>query len=111
MRLNDLIPVTALKDGHHGYTPSNGILELRETISEKIFNDYNNSINPENILITPGGKPVIFFSSLILGGEENEIIYLFLGKELGARTENAEYYVKGKVDYINLNLCFKICNL
>jgi len=67
--------IKAIKDGYHGYTPSNGILELRETISEKIFNDYNNSINPENILITPGGKPVIFFSSLILGGEENEIIY------------------------------------
>ena len=40
-----------------------------------IYKDYNKEINPENILITPGGKPVIFFSTLILGGAENEIIY------------------------------------
>ena len=40
-----------------------------------IAEDYNSKISPENILITPGGKPVIFFSTLIFGGEENEIIY------------------------------------
>ena len=33
------------------------------------------NINPDQILITPGGKPTIFYSSLILGGEGNEIIY------------------------------------
>ena len=67
--------IKAIKDGHHGYTPSNGILALREAVSEHIYNDYNVSINPEQVLITPGGKPTIFYSSLILGGEDNEIIY------------------------------------
>ena len=67
--------IKAIKDGYHGYTASNGILELREAVSEMIYKDYNKEINPENILITPGGKPVIFFSTLILGGAENEIIY------------------------------------
>ena len=67
--------IKAIKDGHHGYTPSNGILELREAVSEMINLDYKTKINPENILITPGGKPVIFFSTLILGREGNEIIY------------------------------------
>ena len=67
--------IKAIKDGHHGYTPSNGILALREAVSEHIYNDYNVSISPDQVLITPGGKPTIFYSSLILGGEENEIIY------------------------------------
>ncbi len=67
--------IKAIKDGKHGYTPSNGIPELREAVAEKILSDYNVPINPKNILITPGGKPVIFISSLIFGGSGNEIIY------------------------------------
>ena len=67
--------IRAIKDGHHGYTPSNGILALREAVSEQIQNNYNVNISPDQILITPGGKPTIFYSSLILGGEDNEIIY------------------------------------
>ena len=67
--------IKAIKDGKHGYTPSNGIPELRESVSKKIYIDYGISINPENILITPGGKPVIFISALIFGGQDNEIIY------------------------------------
>ena len=67
--------IKAIRDGKHGYTPSNGIPELREAVSEKIFKDYETLINPENILITPGGKPVIFISCLIFGGSDKEIIY------------------------------------
>ena len=67
--------IKAIRDGKHGYTPSNGIPELREAVTEHIFNEYNVEKNPEEILITPGGKPTIFYSSLILGGEGNEIIY------------------------------------
>lgn len=65
----------AIRDGHHGYTPSNGILSLREAVSEHIFKKYETSVSPENILITPGGKPVIFFASLIFGEPGAEIIY------------------------------------
>ena len=53
--------IKAIKDGHHGYTPSNGILPLRETVSEEIYKDYDVNINPDQILITPGGKPTIFY--------------------------------------------------
>ena len=67
--------IKALKDGHHGYTPSNGILKLREAVSENIYDSYGEEINPDLILITPGGKPVIFFSIMILGDENSEIIY------------------------------------
>ena len=65
----------AIQDGHHGYTPSNGILPLREAVSEYIYSNYQISVSPEKILITPGGKPVIFFAALIFGEENKEIIY------------------------------------
>ena len=67
--------IKAIKDGKHGYTPSNGLPELREAVSKKILIDYNKIINPDNILITPGGKPVIFISALMFGGADKEIIY------------------------------------
>ncbi len=67
--------IKAIKDGMHGYTQSNGIIELREAVSKYIYEKYNSNINPENILITPGGKPVIFFVLLIFGEKGSEIIY------------------------------------
>jgi len=67
--------IKAIRDGMHGYTPSNGIIELREAVSRHIYEKYNSSINPEDILITPGGKPVIFFAVLIFGEKDTEIIY------------------------------------
>ena len=65
----------AINDGNHGYTPSNGILPLREAVSEHILNSYKTSVSPNNILITPGAKPVIFFSVLMFGEPGAEIIY------------------------------------
>ncbi len=67
--------IKAIKDGKHGYTPSNGIPELRAAVSDMLFKDYNACIDPDNILITPGGKPVIFISALIFGNTDSEIIY------------------------------------
>ncbi len=67
--------IKAIRDGKHGYTPSNGIIELREAVSRHIYEKYNSNINPENILITPGGKPVIFFAVQIFGEKDTEIIY------------------------------------
>ncbi len=67
--------IKAIRDGKHGYTPSNGIPELRQAVSDKIMDDYKISIDPKNILITPGGKPTIFISCLMFGGIGKEIIY------------------------------------
>ncbi len=67
--------IKAIKDGKHGYTPSNGIPELRAAVSDMLYKDYSASIDPDNILITPGGKPVIFISALIFGNTDSEIIY------------------------------------
>ena len=67
--------IKAIKEGKHGYTPSNGIPELRSAVSNKILDDYNTTIDPKQILITPGGKPVIFISALMFGDTNKEIIY------------------------------------
>jgi len=66
--------IKALIDGHHGYTSNNGILELREAVAEDFLARNKVSIDPNNILITPGGKAVIFYTLLIFGQPGVEII-------------------------------------
>ena len=65
----------ALDSGYHGYTPSNGLIQLRNAVSKDALRRYNVDVDPENILIVPGGKPIIFFSILIFGDKNSEIIY------------------------------------
>ena len=52
----------ALDDGHHGYVLSNGILECRQAVTRKIKKLYNQNIDPERILIMPGGKPTMHYA-------------------------------------------------
>ena len=59
--------IKALKDGHHGYTPANGIPELREAVAEDIQVYRGVSVNPDNVVIVPGGKPTMFFACLLFG--------------------------------------------
>lgn len=66
--------IKALKDGAHGYTPSMGIIALREAVCEDIHKRYNVSPDIENIQIVPGGKPIIFMAAMLLGGAGQEII-------------------------------------
>mgnify|MGYP001388478940 FL=1 len=65
----------ALDDGHHGYVMSNGILECREAVVRKIKKLYNTSVDPERILIMPGGKPTMYFAISCYGEPGTEIIY------------------------------------
>ena len=65
----------ALDEGFHGYTPSNGFLELRKEVSFDANKRFQANVDPENILIVPGGKPIIFFSILMFSEPGSEIIY------------------------------------
>tara|TARA_B100001250_G_scaffold300227_1_gene261930 strand:+ start:1113 stop:2276 length:1164 start_codon:yes stop_codon:yes gene_type:complete len=65
----------ALDDGHHGYVLSNGILECRQSVTRKIKKLYNIDINPERILITPGGKPAMYYGIACFGEPGVEIIH------------------------------------
>lgn len=65
----------ALRDGYHGYTPANGILPLREAVAADIEKSRGVRVNPDNILIMPGGKPTMFFAVLMFGEPGAEIMY------------------------------------
>ena len=67
--------VKALKDGHHGYTPANGILPLREAVAEDIANRRGVTVDPDHVVIMPGGKVTMFFAILMFGEPGAEIIY------------------------------------
>jgi aspartate aminotransferase len=67
--------VKALRDGHHGYTPANGILKLREAVSADIEKYRKVKVNPDNVMIVPGGKVTMFFAIMMLGEAGAEIIY------------------------------------
>ena len=67
--------IKALKDGHHGYTLPNGIIECREAVSRKIKNLYNANIEPKRIVIVPGGKPTMHYAISFFGELGAEIIY------------------------------------
>lgn len=67
--------VKALRDGHHGYTPANGILPLREAVAADIRKYRGMEVNPDNVLIVPGGKVTMFFAILMFGEPGAEILY------------------------------------
>ena len=65
----------ALDDGHHGYVLSNGILECRQAVTRKIKKLYKKDIDPERILIMPGGKPTMYYAITCFGEPGAEIIH------------------------------------
>ena len=65
----------AMKDGHTGYGPSAGLLEFREVIAEHISDTRGVEIHPDEVTVTPGAKPIIFFTILALVNEGDEVIY------------------------------------
>lgn len=67
--------IKALKDGHHGYTPGNGILELRKAVSEDLYNRHNININPDQVVVVPGGKVTMWHCILMFGEIGKEILY------------------------------------
>ncbi|MDD4363905.1 MAG: pyridoxal phosphate-dependent aminotransferase [Atribacterota bacterium] len=67
--------IKALQDGYTHYGPSAGILPLRESISRYISKTRNIEVNPEEVVVTPGAKPIIFFGILACANEGDEVIY------------------------------------
>ena len=65
----------ALEDGHHGYVLPNGIIECREAVTRKIKKLYNSDIDPERVIIMPGGKPTMYYAITLFGEPGAEIIY------------------------------------
>ncbi len=65
----------ALTDGHHGYTPGNGILPLREAVAEDVAKFRAVEISPDQVVIVPGGKVTMWYAILMFGEPGAEIMY------------------------------------
>ncbi|MBX9990772.1 pyridoxal phosphate-dependent aminotransferase [Phreatobacter oligotrophus] len=67
--------IKAIRDGHHGYTPANGILPLREAVAADLDRRFKVSVSPEEVMIVPGGKVTMFMAILMFGEPGAEILY------------------------------------
>jgi aspartate aminotransferase len=67
--------VKALRDGHHGYTPANGILPLREAVARDMQARRNVEVDPDRVVIVPGGKVTMFMAIAMFGEPGAEIMY------------------------------------
>ena len=65
----------AMKEGHTGYCPSAGLPEFREVVAQHISETRGIDIHPNEVTVTPGAKPIIFFTILALVDEGDEVIY------------------------------------
>ena len=66
--------ISTLNGENHGYTSSKGLYDLRDIIKTNTNRLYETEIDPEQILISPGGKVIIYISIMLLGGKNSEIL-------------------------------------
>src|SRR5208337_4360000 len=67
--------VGALQMGYTHYGPSAGLLDLREAIAEDVTKSRGVKFTSDEVVVVPGGKPIIFFTLLALVEEGDEVIY------------------------------------
>ncbi|MBS7607759.1 MAG: pyridoxal phosphate-dependent aminotransferase [Candidatus Bathyarchaeia archaeon] len=67
--------VKALYSGYTHYVPAAGIPELREAIAEYISKTRNIPVDPEEVVVTPGAKPIMFFAILACVNPGEEVLY------------------------------------
>src|SRR5712691_11609549 len=65
----------ALHKGFTHYGPSAGLMELREVIARHVSETRRVNVTPDEVVVVPGGKPIIFFSILALAEQGDEVIY------------------------------------
>ena len=67
--------IAALRRGETHYTGSTGIPELRRAIAEYLGSTRGLTIDPAQVIVTPGAKPIMFYAMLALLEEGDEAIY------------------------------------
>ena len=65
----------ALDGGATHYGPSAGLPEVREAIAKHVGETRGLPVAPDEVVVTPGGKPIMFFVITALAGEGDEVIY------------------------------------
>ncbi|HEV2484136.1 MAG TPA: pyridoxal phosphate-dependent aminotransferase [Terracidiphilus sp.] len=92
--------VDALRKGWTHYGPSAGLPELRETIAQYVSCTRHVEVSPDEVVVVPGGKPIMFFTMLALIDEGDEVIYPNPGFPI---YESMINYVGGKAVPIQLH--------
>jgi len=67
--------IQALNDGYTHYNPSAGLPEFREVIAKEISETRGINVTPDQVVVTPGAKPIMFFCIMALANEGDEVIY------------------------------------
>jgi aspartate/methionine/tyrosine aminotransferase len=67
--------VKALYGGYTHYVPAAGIPELREAIAEYVSKTRKIPVDPEEVVVTPGAKPIMFFAILACVNRGEEVLY------------------------------------
>ena len=72
-----LAGIKAIADGHHGYTPSPGIMPLREAVADYFTRTRRVEVTPDEVVCASGGKPFIGYTILSVTdyGQGHEVIY------------------------------------
>lgn len=65
----------ALDAGATHYGPAAGLPEVREAIAKHISQTRGIQVSPDEVVVTPGAKPIMFFTILALAGQGDEVIY------------------------------------
>ena len=89
----------ALHKGWTHYGPSAGLPDLRQTIADYVGRTRGITVTPEEVVVVPGGKPIMFFTILALIDEGDEVIYPNPGFPI---YESMIKYVGGKAVPIQL---------
>ena len=108
--------INSLKNENHGYSNAKGILKLRETISNEYQSLYNQNIDPDNIIVSPGAKPIIYMAISMLSEYNCEIllsnpsfpIYSSVIKYCGARPVYFDLKEENNFDFIADDIIEKI---
>jgi aspartate/methionine/tyrosine aminotransferase len=67
--------IEALREGWTHYGPSAGLPELRQALAEYVSRTRGVKVTSEEVVVVPGGKPIIFFTILALIDDGDEVIY------------------------------------
>ena len=67
--------IKALRDGHHGYTASNGITPLREAVAADLHRRFTVEVSPDEVMIEPGGKVTMHMAIMMFGEPGADILY------------------------------------
>jgi len=67
--------VEALRAGQTHYVPAPGVPPLREAVADFLERTGRMRISPDRVIVTPGAKPIMFFTIMALCGEGDEVLY------------------------------------